>query len=249
MPAIPKLTRRTVATSLPISAVLAGTARASRYTGTPQDAASFARYIDGVKAEARAKGISPAVLQAAFAQVRMNPRVIDLDRHQPEVQFTWQHYRTVVVSDARMAAGRAQYARHAALLQRVAAAYGVPGPIVVGLWGLEFDYGHDVGNFNVIEAVATLAWEGRREAYFRGQLIDCLKILNAGDIRPAQMIGSWAGAMGQTQFMPDSSWNTPSTSTIVACATCGTILPVSSPLPPITWRRRGGAVRFPGAPA
>ena len=201
---MPPMMRRTVLTVLPVSAALAGTALGSGYTVRPGDAASFARYIEGVKAAAQANGISPAVLEAAFANVRLNPRVIDLDRNQPEVQFTWEHYRTSVVSDARVAGGRAQYARHTALLQRVEAAYGVPGPIVVGLWGLESDYGHDVGHFNVIEAVATLAWEGRRGAYFRAQLMDCLKILNAGDIQPAQMIGSWAGAMGQTQFMPDS---------------------------------------------
>jgi membrane-bound lytic murein transglycosylase B len=82
--------------------------------------------------------------------------------------------------------------------------YGVPGPIIVGLWGLESDYGRDVGRFNVIEAVATLAWEGRRAAYFHEQLMDCLRILQSGDIQPQQMLGSWAGAMGQTQFMPDS---------------------------------------------
>lgn len=196
--------RRSVLTLLPMSAALAGKALGGGYTGTPQDQASFARYIEGVKAEALADGISATVLQAAFATVRMNPRVIELDRSQPEVQFTWTRYRTSVVSDRRIADGRTHYARHTALLQRVAAVYGVPGPIVVGLWGLESDYGRDVGQFQVVEAVATLAWEGRRGAYFRKQLIDCLKILNAGDIQPAQMIGSWAGAMGQTQFMPDS---------------------------------------------
>jgi membrane-bound lytic murein transglycosylase B len=171
---------------------------------TPGDDESFTRYIDGVKAEARRAGISQSVLNAAFANVHINRRVIELDRNQPEVQFTWSRYRTMIVSDNRVAGGRAQFARHAALLSRVESAYGVPGPIVVGLWGLESDYGRDVGKFNVIEAVATLAWEGRRGAYFRSQLMDCLKILQSGDIQPQQMLGSWAGAMGQTQFMPDS---------------------------------------------
>jgi membrane-bound lytic murein transglycosylase B len=201
---LPLMTRRTFLGSAAIAAAFAGPAFASNYTGTAQDAASFARYIEGVKAAARATGISPAVLEAAFANVRINPRVIELDRNQPEVQFTWARYRNSIVSDTRVAAGRAQYAQHAALLQRVTAVYGVPGPIIIGLWGLESDYGRFVGTFNVIEAVATLAWEGRRGAYFRTQLMDCLAILNAGDIQPAQMVGSWAGAMGQTQFMPDS---------------------------------------------
>lgn len=174
------------------------------FAQSPEDAASFASYIEGVKAEARQEGISEHVLARALPGLRINPRVIELDRNQPEVQFTWQRYRSSIVSDSRVAGGQAQYAKHAALLGRVEAEYGVPGAIVVGLWGLESDYGRDVGRFNVIQAVATLAWEGRRRAYFHEQLMDCLRILQRGDIEPQQMLGSWAGAMGQTQFMPDS---------------------------------------------
>ena len=99
---------------------------------------------------------------------------------------------------------REQLGIHREILGRVQARYGVPPEIIVGLWGLESDYGRQMGGFNVIEAVATLAWEGRRGAYFRGQLMDCLKIVQAGDIPADKMVGSWAGAMGQTQFMPDS---------------------------------------------
>jgi membrane-bound lytic murein transglycosylase B len=198
------LIRRTILAILPILAARPGWAAPRTFTVTPADSASFASYIEGVKAEARRKGISQGVLDAAFANVRLNGRVVELDRNQPEVQFTWTRYRTSIVSDSRVTGGRTQYNRHAALLRRVEDAYGVPGAIIVGLWGLESDYGRDVGKFNVIEAVATLAWEGRRAAYFRSQLMDCLKILQAGDIQPAQMLGSWAGAMGQTQFMPDS---------------------------------------------
>ncbi len=174
------------------------------FAATPADAASFARYIGQVKDEARREGIPEPVLDAAFANVRLNARVIELDRNQPEVQFTWTRYRGSIVSDNRVTGGRAQYAKHGALLRRVEDVYGVPGPVIVGLWGLESDYGRDVGRFNVIESVATLAWEGRRAAYFHEQLMDCLRILAAGDIQPRQMLGSWAGAMGQTQFMPDS---------------------------------------------
>jgi membrane-bound lytic murein transglycosylase B len=170
---------------------------------SPEEAASFRRYLDGVRAEARRQGISPAVLDRALKGIRINWRVIELDRHQPEVTFTWAEYRSRIVSASRITRGREQLAKHRALLGRVEARYGVPGPVLIGLWGLESDYGRDLGTFNVIEAVATLAWEGRRGAYFRGQLMDCLQILQRGDIAPEQMLGSWAGAMGQTQFMPD----------------------------------------------
>ena len=189
-------------------ALLAGPAlaqapQASSRITTPEQAASFARYLAGVKDEARKRGISPAVLDRAFANVHINWRVIELDRNQPEVKLTWDQYRTRIVSDSRIQRGREQLAIHRDLLRRVQARYGVPGAIVIGLWGLESDYGHEMGGFNVIEAVATLAWEGRRGAYFRRQLMDCLTILQKGDIAPDQMVGSWAGAMGQTQFMPD----------------------------------------------
>jgi membrane-bound lytic murein transglycosylase B len=103
-----------------------------------------------------------------------------------------------------VAKGRSVYALHRELLEKVAAQYGVPAGIIVGIWGLESDYGAETGGFNVIEALATLSWEGRRAAFFRSELMDALRILQSGDIAAAQMTGSYAGAMGQTQFMPDS---------------------------------------------
>jgi membrane-bound lytic murein transglycosylase B len=190
--------------SLPLAGpALAQPPQAPARASTAEEAASFARYVAGVKEEARRKGISPGVLDAAFAGVHINWRVIELDRNQPEVKFTWEQYRSRIVSDARVQRGREQLAHHRDVLRRVEDRFGVPPEISVGLWGLESDYGRQMGGFNVIEAVATLAWEGRRGAYFRGQLMDCLKILQAGDIPASKMIGSWAGAMGQTQFMPD----------------------------------------------
>jgi membrane-bound lytic murein transglycosylase B len=198
------LHRRSLLAAVP--ALIAGPALAqgsSRVT-TPQEAASFARYLAGVKEEARKKGIPLGVLDRALARVRINWRVIELDRNQPEVKLTWEQYRTRIVSEGRIQRGREQLGIHRDLLKRVQARYGVPPGIIIGLWGLESDYGRSMGGFNVIEAVATLAWEGRRGSYFRTQLMDCLKIVQAGDIPPEQMVGSWAGAMGQTQFMPDS---------------------------------------------
>ena len=192
-----------------VPALLAGPALAqapqkSSRVATPEEAASFARYLAGVRDEARRKGIPSAVTDRALAGVRINWRVIELDRHQPEVHFTWEEYRTRIVNEGRIQRGREQLALHRAILDRVQAHYGVPPAIIVGLWGLESDYGRQMGGFNVIEAVATLAWEGRRGAFFREELMDCLKIVAAGDIPADKMVGSWAGAMGQTQFMPDS---------------------------------------------
>jgi membrane-bound lytic murein transglycosylase B len=157
-----------------------------------------------VKADARKSGIRQAILDRAFKGVQINQRVIDLDRRQPEFTLTWDQYRTRIVSDARIARGREMYAQHRQLLATVQSRYGVPPGPIMGIWGLESDYGRATGGFNVIEALATLAWEGRRAAFFRGELMDALKILDAGDITPERMTGSYAGAMGQPQFMPDS---------------------------------------------
>jgi len=164
----------------------------------------FATFVAGVKADARRASIRPATLDRAFANVHMNPKVIELDRHQPEFTLTWQQYRDRIVSDARIARGRELYARHRALLAAVTNRYGGAPGVIMGIWGIESDFGQSTGGFNVIEALATLAWDGRRSSFFRSELMDALRILDHGDIAPERMSGSYAGAMGQPQFMPDS---------------------------------------------
>jgi membrane-bound lytic murein transglycosylase B len=182
-------------------------ALAASFAATPAVAApadSFASFLGGVRAEARRNGVSNAVLDRAFAGLRPNAKVIELDQHQPEFTLTWEQYRSRIVSDTRVAKGRQLFAVHRDLLARVTARYGVPAGIIMGIWGLESNYGQATGGFNVIEALATLSWEGRRASFFRSELMDALKILQHGDISPERMTGSYAGAMGQTQFMPDS---------------------------------------------
>lgn len=182
----------------------AGTLGCAAIPAAAQANESFAAFVAGVKRDAIRHGIPAPALERAFAGVHANQRVIELDRKQPEFTWTWDKYRAAIVSETRIAKGRALYAQHRALLDRVQARYGVPSGIVMGIWGLESNYGQSTGGFNVIEALATLAWEGRRAQFFRSELMDALKILAAGDIEPARMTGSYAGAMGQTQFMPDS---------------------------------------------
>ena len=165
---------------------------------------TFPSFIAGVKADARRAGIRPATLDRAFANVHMNAKVIELDRHQPEFTLTWQQYRDRIVSEPRIARGRDLYARHRALLAAVTSRYGVAPGVIMGIWGIESDFGQSTGGFNVIEALTTLAWDTRRPAFFRSELMDALRILDHGDITPDRMTGSYAGAMGQPQFMPDS---------------------------------------------
>jgi len=188
------LTRRFLLAALP--AALAAPARAA--------SGSFAGFIGGVEAEARRAGISEAVLSQALGGLQPNPKVLELDRRQPEFTMTWDRYRATRLSDQRVAQGRSHWQQNRSLLERVQAAYGVGPGVIMGIWGLESNYGGYTGGFNVVEALATLAWDGRRASFFRPELITALKILNAGDIAFPRMLGSYAGAMGQPQFMPTS---------------------------------------------
>ena len=167
-------------------------------------APSFPQWLQEFRAEAAKAGISRATLDRAFDGMKPLDRVIELDRRQPESQMSFAEYRRKVISDTRIRRGRDLRRQHAAALARVRDRYGVPPEIVVALWGVESSYGDFKGTFKVVDALATLAWEGRRASFFRKELISALRILDRGDITPAGMYGSWAGAMGQCQFMPST---------------------------------------------
>jgi membrane-bound lytic murein transglycosylase B len=180
-----------------VPAVLSAPAFAS-----PAD--SFGSFLNDVRAEARRAGIRPATLESAFAGVSVNQKVLDRDHHQPESTMTWARYRALVVTDKRFSDGRQAVGANRGLFERVEQRYGVSSGVIAGIWGLESSFGSGMGDFRVVEALATLAWEGRRAAFFRGELIAALKILDHGDVAPGRMLGSYAGAMGQPQFMPSS---------------------------------------------
>jgi membrane-bound lytic murein transglycosylase B len=189
------LTRRFLLAAVPL--VAAGPSAQARPAP-----GSFSAFVSSVWSEARHAGIGEGVLAEALGGLAPNQKVIDLDRSQPEYTMTWARYRATRLSAARIAQGRALWQRHRALLGQIQAQYGVDPGVVMGIWGLESNYGGYTGGFNVVEALATLAWEGRRASFFRKELIAALKILNNGDISFPRMLGSYAGAMGQPQFMP-----------------------------------------------
>jgi membrane-bound lytic murein transglycosylase B len=164
----------------------------------------FPSFVESLRAEALHAGISPATVEAAFARVSLNPKILELDRHQPEFTLTWAQYKARVIPPTRIANGRAAYARESSRLSSISATYRCDPRIVVGIWGLESDFGAKTGNYHVVESLANLAYDGRREGYFRSETLNALRILDAGDITPDAMTGSWAGAMGQPQFMPSS---------------------------------------------
>ncbi len=165
---------------------------------------SFGPWLEALKADALAAGISRATLERALTGIAPDPEVIARDRRQPEFTQTTAQYLAKRVSPTRIARGREMMRRHRALLEAVEQAYGVQAPFIVAIWGLETNYGRYTGDWSVVRSLATLAWDRRRSSYFRAELINALKILDAGHIAPEAMRGSWAGAMGQSQFMPSS---------------------------------------------
>ncbi len=161
-------------------------------------------WINKFRQRAIASGIAESTLDRAFAGVRYNDGVVTKDRNQSEFTKTIWSYLDSAVSDDRITNGQKALTKNRDLLDRIEAAYGVDKEIVLAIWGLESAYGTFMGDINVIEALATLAYDGRRGAFFEAQLIDALKILQSGDTAPGTMTGSWAGAMGHTQFIPSS---------------------------------------------
>ncbi len=164
----------------------------------------FQRWVDGVRQEALARGISSQTLDAALAALQPLPEVIELDQRQPEFADTFLRYLDRRVTPERVDQGRELLKKHRKLLARMQKRYGIPPWVLVAFWGLETNYGSLLGTFPVPAALATLAFDPRRSEFYRAQLFDALTLLQAEQIPPQEMRGSWAGAMGQMQFMPST---------------------------------------------
>lgn len=162
----------------------------------------FRRWIDRFRTRARASGIRDGVLDAAFRGVRYNAGVVRSERSQPEFTRQIWNYLDAVVSDARVRDGRAALQGNRRLLAEIEAKFDVEAAILTAVWGAESDFGACRGDTPLVEALATLAFDGRRAQFFEEQLIAALKIVQAGDIAPKRLTGSWAGGMGHTQFIP-----------------------------------------------
>lgn len=167
-------------------------------------AASFEEWLDGFRRQALAEGISESTLDKTLNGLRFRPRVIELDGSQPEfVRPIWEYLDTAV-SDTRVSQGRSQLSDNRGAVDAASREYGVPSEVLVAIWGIESNYGQNFGDFSTLESLATLGYEGRRHEFARSELMAAMTIIEAGDIAPERMKGSWAGAMGHTQFMPSS---------------------------------------------
>lgn len=205
-----RITRRTMTLSMAATALVgcssAGSgptaATVTRMQTVPN--AGYNAWVAGFKQRAAAKGISQSTIDRAFRGAGYLPRVIELDRNQPEYKRSLEDYLAIAASDERVADGKTMVRKYNSTLSKIEAQYGVSKYIVTAIWGLESRYGTRRGNVEVISALSTLAYDGRRGSFFESQLIAALKILQNGDTTPDKMTGSWAGAMGHTQFIPTS---------------------------------------------
>ena len=164
---------------------------------------TFEDFLTALRAEALSRGIGQATLDVALAGLVPEPVVVARDRAQPEATLSLDQYAARRTDARTVTAGRTELRRHAGVLDRVEASYGVPPAVVVAVWGLESNFGRFTGSYSTVKALATLAYDGRR-ALFRRELFDALAILERGDVPLDRLKGSWAGAMGQPQFMPSS---------------------------------------------
>lgn len=179
-----------------------GTVMSSPVPDTQERPPEFVAWIAAFRVEALNQGISAKTFDDAFRNVKLNQRVVELNENQPEFNRAIWDYLDSALSEDRIKRGKELIRQHRKLLRASQREYGVPPSIITAIWAMESNYGKLTGGFNVIEALATLAYQGRRAAFGREQLLAALKIIEEGDIAADRMTGSWAGAMGQTQFIP-----------------------------------------------
>lgn len=194
----------TLAAALTLAATIAapGTALAAACGNGP---AGFDAWLAAYKPRANAAGVSEKAIAAGLAGVTYDANVIRLDRGQKSFKLSFEQFYARRVSSSLLARGRQRMATHKALLDRIEKQYGVPGEILISIWGLETNYGADGGGGkSIVRSLATLAYDCRRSAFFEKELTAALQIIDRGDISPSQMTGGWAGEIGQVQFLPSS---------------------------------------------
>ena len=171
---------------------------------SPERDVSFETYVESLKQQAAEKGYSKQLIDSAFSKVKYHKRAVAADRSQPESVETLETYLPKRVPDWKVEKAQQMLEKHGDELRKIGKEFGVQPRFIISLWALESNFGKIQGNYNVVSALATLAYDGRRETFFKSQLFDALEILKQGHIDIEDMNGSWAGAMGHNQFMPSS---------------------------------------------
>jgi lytic murein transglycosylase len=201
-PASPASTKAKLIVAGLVCLLLAGTA-GTAVAQCGNGPAGFNTWLQRFRLQAAAQGIRSGTVLSALSDVTYDRRVIRLDRSQRSFKLSFRQFHSRRVSNAMIRHGRALMQRHRGLIDRIEKRFGVPGAVIVAIWGLETNYGANLGaHYSIIRSLATLAYDCRRSAFFTGQLLDALRIVEEGDLSPAQLRGGWAGEIGQTQFLP-----------------------------------------------
>ncbi len=196
--------RTLVARAATVGVVIAATASAAFAQQCGDDAGGFQNWLAAYKRTAASQGVTPRGL-AALDGLTYDPNVVRLDRSQRSFKLSFEQFYARRVSSSLLNRGRSLMNTHAATLQRIERQYGVPAPILVSIWGLETNYGSDGGGrHSIVRSIATLAYDCRRSDFFKNELISALRIVDRGDMSTSQMVGGWAGEIGQVQFLPSS---------------------------------------------
>lgn len=196
--------RRSAIFNLAFGAGIALTISASAAAAAaPCGAGSFQTWLDDFKQEAASKGISQATIASGLNGLTLDQNVLSRDRSQKVFNQSFEEFSGRMVPP-RLTRGANMLKQYGSVLSRIEETYGVPGEVLVAIWGLETDFGANIGKFPTLRSLATLAYDCRRAETFRGELLDALRIIDRGDLSPSEMRGAWAGEIGQTQFMPSS---------------------------------------------
>lgn len=187
-----------------VLAALLGATGEARAQDCGQTAEGFEAWLDGFQRGAVEQGISRGTVASALTGATYDPAVIRLDRSQKPFKLTFEKFAAQRITKGRLRLGRRLLEQQAPLLARIEERFGVPGPVLVAIWGLETDYGTNMGTRPALRSLATLAYDCRRAERFRGELMSALRLLERGDLRPSEMLGAWAGELGQTQFLASS---------------------------------------------
>ncbi len=194
-------------TALGLMAMLAAHAPLPASAASCQNTGNFNRWLEAFKAEAAAEGISDRAIRAGLDGMALDPGIIARDRKQGVFQLSFLEFSDRLIAKYRLVQGAKLIKQNAALFQKIEAQFGVPAPVIVAFWGLETDFGADTGKLPTLRSLATLAYDCRRPDLFRGELKSALRIIERGDLTTAEMLGSWAGELGQVQFLPSHYLN------------------------------------------
>jgi lytic murein transglycosylase len=186
-----------------LASIVAASAQQPPAGQTAPCGGDFAAWLEGVKQDAAAQGVSQRTIQSALSGVTYDPAIIARDHAQGVFRQSFEQFSGRMVPP-RLAKAEKLLTQYAPVFSRIEQQYGVPGPVIVAIWGLETDFGANSGKFPTIRSLAALAYDCRRPGKFRGELIAALEIVDRGDMNPADMRGAWAGEIGQTQFLPSS---------------------------------------------